>query len=229
MIIFFSLLGLVVLGYLFGNISNARIVSKIINKDITKLGSGNPGTMNVTRNFGVKLGLLTFLLDILKTVIPCLVAFLIATYVIGNYVNIFVYLTGLSVVIGHIFPIFFKFKGGKGVASTIGIYLVLFPFHTVAALILGLIVLLTFKIGSLTSFCVIIGLTVIGIIYAGNYIENILMVVLLVLILLMHHENIKKLLKGEERKVNLFKNKEDKTIIEDDINKTDNIKEDENK
>jgi len=221
-----SLTGLIILGYLMGNISNARIISRIINKDITKLGSGNPGTMNMTRNFGAKLGLLTLVLDIIKSVIPCLIAFLVAKYIVLDYINILIYATGLSVVIGHIFPVIYKFKGGKGVASTIGIFLVVYPIYTIIALILGLVVLLIFKIGSLTSFCVIISLSVVGIVFANNFVEIILVVLLLVIILLTHIQNIKKLLTGKENKVELFKNK-NHTNLDHQINKQDEIKEEE--
>lgn len=201
-------IALILFGYLFGNISNARLISKFIHQDITKLGSGNPGTMNVTRNFGVKLGLITFILDILKSVVPCLIAYFTAKYYLGNYINILVYATGLGVILGHIFPIFYKFKGGKGVASTIGVFSVLYPVWTLIFLAVGLLVLFTVQIGSVTSFSVIICLTIIGIIKATNYIEIIFVVLFLLIIILTHLENLKKLFTGKENRVKIFKKRD---------------------
>ena len=205
-ILIFSLL--IVVGYLFGNISNARIICKFIKSDITKLGSGNPGTMNMTRNFGWKLGLLTLVLDMLKSIIPCLIAYFVSKYVLGELVNIAVFATGISVMLGHIFPVFYKFKGGKGVASALGVFAVLYPIPTIIALVLGLLLLLIFQIGSLTSFCVIIGLGIISIIYASHFVEIILSCVIMLIVLLTHHENIVKLLTGKENKVKLFKKRD---------------------
>lgn len=204
----------IIFGYLFGNISNARILSKIVHQDITKLGSGNPGTMNMTRSFGLLMGLLTLILDILKAVIPCLLAYFTAKYYLEGFVNILVYTTGLSVVLGHAFPIFYKFKGGKGVASTIGIFFVLYPLWTLAFLGLGLIVLLVTQIGSLTSFTVIIGLCVIGYVFASHYAEYILISIILLLVLFLHRNNIKKLFTGKENRVSIFK----KTKKTEDLN-----------
>ncbi len=118
-----------VCSYLFGNVNWALIISKIKKTDIRKMGSGNPGTLNMSRNLGLKAGLLTFFLDIMKGVIPTLVAFLVfkdklftdCEFVIGDFA---IYLCGFFVVLGHIYPIFLKFKGGKGIASSIGVFAV---------------------------------------------------------------------------------------------------------
>ena len=215
--IILSFVILIIFGYLFGNISNARILSKIIHQDITKMGSGNPGTMNMTRSFGTLMGFLTLVLDILKSVIPCLVAYFTAKYLLEGYVNILVYATGLSVVLGHIYPVFYKFKGGKGVASTIGIFFVLYPIWTLIFLAVGLIVLLIIQIGSITSFSVIFGLSVIGIIYNNSFIEIILISVILLIILFAHRENLKKLFTGKENRVKLFKKKQKTTQNSEEI------------
>ena len=120
---------LAVASYLFGNVNWAIIISKLKKMDIRKMGSGNPGTLNMSRNLGLKAGLLTFFLDIMKGVIPTLLAHLIfkndyfldCEFIIADFA---IFLCGLSVVLGHIFPVFLKFKGGKGIASTIGVFLV---------------------------------------------------------------------------------------------------------
>lgn len=118
-----------ILSYLIGSINWALIISRLKHSDIRKMGSGNPGTLNMSRNLGLKFGLLTFFLDVFKGAMPTLFAFLFfgSDRFSGSefYVRDFaVYLCGLCVVLGHIYPIYFKFKGGKGIASTIGVFLV---------------------------------------------------------------------------------------------------------
>ena len=112
--------------YLFGNINWAIIISKLKKMDIRKMGSGNPGTLNMSRNLGLGIGLLTFFLDVLKGVAPTLLAYFLTRYrKFGefNVADFSIYLCGLCVVLGHIYPVFFKFKGGKGIASTIGVFI----------------------------------------------------------------------------------------------------------
>ena len=121
-----------VASYFFGNMNFALIISKLKNKDIRTMGSGNPGTLNMSRNFGLMTGLLTFFLDILKGALPTLLGWLLYKdiYVVDisgvsiQFSNLTMYLFGLCAVLGHIYPILLKFKGGKGIASTIGLFLV---------------------------------------------------------------------------------------------------------
>ena len=120
--------------YLIGSINWSIIISKAQKRDIRSLGSGNPGTLNMSRNFGLKFGLLTFLLDVLKGAVPTLVAFFVFKNRVFNssifrVSDLAIYLVGFSVVMGHIFPIFLKFKGGKGIASTIGVLIVSLSVH----------------------------------------------------------------------------------------------------
>ena len=97
--------------------------------DIRKLGSGNPGTLNMSRNLGLKAGLLTFFLDIMKGSVPTLIAFFVfkdkcfknSTFIIADFA---IFLCGFCAVLGHIYPVFLKFKGGKGIATTIGVFIV---------------------------------------------------------------------------------------------------------
>ncbi len=115
--------------YFFGNINWALIISKLKKTDIRKMGSGNPGTLNMSRNLGLKIGLLTFFLDIMKGVVPTLIVFFVfrhETFVVSGYriSDFAMYLCGFCVVLGHIYPVFLKFKGGKGIASTIGVFFV---------------------------------------------------------------------------------------------------------
>lgn len=111
--------------YLVGCFNFARFISRKKHKDITKIGSGNPGTMNMSREFGWKIGVITFFCDAFKGGIPTLIAHLIfKKYAFAGTVvrvsDVARYLAALFVIIGHIFPVTNRFKGGKGIASTFG-------------------------------------------------------------------------------------------------------------
>ena len=113
--------------YFVGCFNFAVIISKLKKSDIREIGSGNPGTMNMTRTFGVKIGVINFFCDALKGGLPVLAAYFIFrnTYFEGTNIEIsdFArYFFGLFVVIGHVFPVTMKFKGGKGIASTLGMF-----------------------------------------------------------------------------------------------------------
>jgi glycerol-3-phosphate acyltransferase PlsY len=115
-------------GYIFGSIPNAVIISKIKKVDIINVGSGNPGAGNVAREIGKFWGILVFILDILKTIIPMFLAdkvFHLNSFWTG--------ITGLSAVIGHCYSLFLRFKGGKGAASSAGVMLYLFPKFSIIA------------------------------------------------------------------------------------------------
>ena len=158
---------LAIASYMFGNINWAIIISKSKKQDIRKMGSGNPGTLNMSRNLGLKFGLLTFFLDIMKGVVPVLVAFFLfrnkvflgTEFVISDFA---VYLCGLFVVLGHIYPIVFKFKGGKGIASTIGVFIACESVSDgpwIAVIIMALVAALVFiyltEFGAMGSFIAI--------------------------------------------------------------------------
>ena len=121
--LYYVILG--VISYAIGNFSSARVVAKSKHDDITKYGSGNPGTLNTWRAFGFWAGIITFLLDMLKGVIPTLVAYFAFKHIPGCSSEIAVYVAGFSVVFGHIFPVFYGFKGGKGIATSVGVFLVI--------------------------------------------------------------------------------------------------------
>ncbi len=113
--------------YLIGCFNFARFISKRKHSDITKMGSGNPGTMNMSREFGLKIGLLTFFCDALKGGVPALISFFVyrkyvfagTAFEVADFTR---YFCGLFVVVGHIFPVTAGFKGGKGIASTLGLF-----------------------------------------------------------------------------------------------------------
>ena len=146
-----------VLSYFIGNVNFARIISRSKNKDITKIGSGNPGTMNMSREFGLKIGVLTLTLDIIKGVVPALTARLIYGGMYFGDSNLEIcetaqYLAGFFTVLGHIYPVIFGFKGGKGIATTIGVFLVGEWYITLIFAVLALLYILVTEMGSMGSF-----------------------------------------------------------------------------
>ena len=197
----------VICSYFFGNISVARFVAKTQKSDVTKLGSGNPGSTNILRNFGFKLGLLNLVLDCLKGFIPAFVAFKIFG---DNF--LYLYIAGISVIIGHIYPVIFKFKGGKGIASMLGVFFAADPIVALIVVVVAALSWLCFEYGSVASFLCVTALTV----YEGIRIKNLLpqpdsMVVCLILYAIFlitwfaHRGNIQRLLVGRENKVSLTK------------------------
>lgn len=116
-----------IVAYLIGCINFARLISRKKHKDITTIGSGNPGTMNMSRVFGAKVGVLTFVCDAFKGGVPALIAYFLTRGLVFSGTQTAVsdvarYYCGLCVIIGHIFPVTMKFKGGKGIASTLGLF-----------------------------------------------------------------------------------------------------------
>lgn len=131
----FYVLSSAVLSYLIGSISSAIIVSKVFyGKDIRKSGSGNAGATNTLRTFGKKAGLTVFLFDVLKGIIAVIIARAFVSYFGAEYICIPV--AGFFVQLGHIFPVFFGFRGGKGVATALGCAIAIMP--TTAFLLIGI-------------------------------------------------------------------------------------------
>lgn len=206
----------IVVSYLIGNISFARILSKHKKKDITKQGSGNPGTMNMLRTFGFGMGILTLLLDASKGVLAALLGLLMFGGA-GSPVTIMglqasptammgMYIGGLSVVLGHNFPIFYGFKGGKGVACIFGVYLVASPICVAICFVFAFIYLYVFDYAAVASF---IFLTVLTFLEAqkvkGNLIVTLLLFCLYFMTVYAHRANFYRLLVGKENKANLRK------------------------
>lgn len=205
--IWWQVLLVVVISYFCGNISFARIISMSKKDDITKMGSGNPGSTNILRNYGLKYGVLNLVLDMLKALIPCLVAY----YVFGkDYVML--YIAGLSSMLGHIYPVVYGFKGGKGIATMMGMFLAANPIATLIVLVIGFIVWAIFEYGSVVSFLCITSLTVIEGIRARMNLDltdrKIICLILFAIFLFTwyaHRKNIERLLLGKESKASLIK------------------------
>lgn len=205
--IWWQVLIVVAVSYLCGNVSFARIISKRRNQDITKLGSGNPGMTNTLRNFGLKLGLVNLLLDMLKAFIPALVAY----YVFGES-RVMLYIAGLSAMCGHIYPVVYKFKGGKGISSMMGIFLASNPIVTLLVMLVGTVVWIIFEYGSVVSFLCITSLTVIEGVRAKMTLPELdrkiiclMLFAIFIFTWYAHRKNIERLLLGKESKASIKK------------------------
>lgn len=183
-----------IIAYLLGNIATSYIVSKVFGKiDIRDYGSGNAGSTNVFRVLGAKAAVIAFLGDVLKGT----AAVLIGRYIGGSYGEI---LAGIFVIIGHNWPVFLGGKGGKGIATTIGLMLPIDPLMVVLILIVGIIVIATTRYVSLAS---ITGVTIypIAMIVTKKPAEYIVFSLILSAIAIYRHRaNINRLLKGTESK-----------------------------
>lgn len=185
-----------VIGYLLGNIQTAIIISKAYyHDDIRNHGSGNAGSTNMVRVFGIKPGAMTFVGDFLKAVVGVLLGRLL----MGVYGG---YITGLLVVVGHCYPVFLKFHGGKGVASSCGLAFMVNPLGAVCALAIGAGVFAVTKKVSIMSLLSILLFFVSVLIFKSSDVALIVLAALMVLIIYARHtENIKRLLHHEEPKL----------------------------
>lgn len=191
------------LAYLVGSINSAVIIAKLKKKNIKKVGSGNPGTMNMLRSVGKFLGCLTFILDFFKGVAIALIGALYFKTAFDTY------LLGTFVIIGHCFSVFLKFKGGKGVATALGVFAVANWIAFLVAFAFLLLYLVFFKVGFLGSLFTIGGLTLSNALYEGLYGRfetSIIIAVIFAIILFTHRKNIVRFLKGKEHSLSLYTN-----------------------
>lgn len=201
---------LLIIGYIIGNIETGYIFGKLNKMDIRNYGSGNAGATNTLRVLGPKAGLIVFLGDFCKSLIPCLVV----RYIFRDNVSLsYMYMLyiGLGVVLGHNFPFYLGFKGGKGVASTAGIIMALdikIAAVCLAAFIVIVAVTRYVSLASIVVMIIFIGMshllvkTNYGFANGSSPMEFILLVVVIgFLSIFMHRANIKRLLSGTENKI----------------------------
>ena len=199
---------LAVCSYLFGNINFAKIISKCKKDDITKHGSGNPGTLNMLRTFGFKWAIFNMTLEICKGLLPTLVAKLVFRG--ADFAQIAVYVAGVSVILGHIYPALYKFKGGKGVAAFAGFSFIALPWWV--ALIV-LVVCFTFvtitSIGSIGTLGFVLISAILQCIFINpsnnGWLCYVLLAFVVSLIMYVHRGNIKRLFQGKENPTNIRK------------------------
>jgi len=196
----------VILSYLLGSINFAYITARMKGIDISSEGSGNPGTSNVLRTLGKGSAAIVLFGDLLKGAIP----------IVFFYQDQYFLVYGLAAVVGHIYPVFYRFKGGKGVATYLGVYVAtvfmnpynsdLFNIEIFQIINIPVLAFFYFVIFKITRVSAIASLTTVLItvsllIYTNNEISNVVvLVVLFVLIFIKHSENIKRLREGKENK-----------------------------
>ncbi|CAL7961831.1 Glycerol-3-phosphate acyltransferase [Alphaproteobacteria bacterium] len=186
---------LVMLSYVIGSILNGIIIAKIAGLgNLRKQGSGNVGATNVTRIGGKKLGIITAILDCLKG--------WIAVYITQNFAHsgYIVALAGYMVVVGHVFSIFDKFNGGKGVATSIGVFFALDWHLCIVAITIWLILFLLFKISSLSSLVSIFCTAVVSY-FTTSRINSLFITIIALLIIYTHRSNIILLLHRSEKPI----------------------------
>ncbi len=186
----------IVAAYLIGNLSPATTISRAYGLDIRKEGSGNPGTTNMLRVVGKKAALMTLLIDIAKGV----VAVLIGKYTGGEALSV---LCGLSVFVGHIFPALYGFKGGKGIATALGVLLALHPIIALICLGIAAIGFVTARRVSVGSLLAALCLPFLSWVYLPDYI--IVFTIMAAIVFVKHRSNLQRLIKGEEPKVSFNK------------------------
>ena len=181
--------------YLLGSIPFGFILAKIfLKKDIRDIGSGNIGATNALRTGSKFLGYATLILDITKAILPVL-------YVKFNYPD-YIYIAALSTFLGHVFPIWLKFKGGKGVATYVGI---LFSINLILGLVFIVSWAVTFLISKYSSLSSLIASLIVPVylIIFENY-NSIFFIIMFVLIFYTHRENVKRLKNKEEGKTKIY-------------------------
>lgn len=199
-----------VVSYFIGNINAAVILARLKHGDIRKSGSGNPGTMNVVRTYGKLVGILCLILDAVKAAVPAFFAwwwFAGTPYDLSDKFGL--YLSGLAVVVGHIWPVTMKFRGGKGIACIIGISLLANPIVTLISFAAGLLFIIIFKIGAMGSFIMIFTPNIYEAIMLGTSAPAVsaLVFATVALALLAHRSNIIRLFTGKENLTVFFPKK----------------------
>lgn len=204
-----------VIGYVFGLLQSGYIIGKINHIDIREYGSGNSGTTNTIRTLGKKWGILTFLGDGLKPIFAIIVVALLFSKSCEGHMFLISIYAGLGAILGHNFPFYMHFKGGKGIATTGGMILALAYFDwrfVVCALATFFLCLVLTKYVSLSSMLLTVGFFLEIVVWGQLGLVNglakedrietyIVVFVITVLSIIRHKENIKRLLNGTERRV----------------------------
>ena len=182
--------------YLIGSIPFGFLLTKFfLKKDIRDIGSGNIGATNALRTGNKAIGYSTLSLDILKAVLPVI-------FIKFNYPD-YIYLSSLCVFIGHVFPLWLKFKGGKGIATYVGILFCIDIMFGLIFIFTWLIIYLIFKYSSLSSLIASLSIPAYLLLFLNG--KNIFFfLIMFVLIFFTHRENIKRLINKEESKTKIY-------------------------
>ncbi len=207
-----------VIAYLIGSINFSIIISKkMAGFDIREKGSGNAGTTNMLRAVGKKAAVITLICDILKGVVSILIAVLIGkiTKSLDNNLNaLLVQLAGIFVILGHTFPIFFKFKGGKGIATALGVLLITNWQIGLICLVFALVLIALTKMVSVGSISAAILFPILVVFINQNYIVPtsnsnwsylIFSIIIALLVIFNHRANVQRILNGTENRISFKK------------------------
>lgn len=202
---FLLTIGIIMAAYLIGNINPAIIIGRIYGIDIKREGSGNAGTTNALRVLGKKAAVITLLIDIAKGMLAVNLGYIAAHSAIieGWWQMNLAFICAVAVFVGHIWPVFFQFKGGKGVATAFGAITAISPLLGFSLLgVVALIVLITRRM-SAGSILGALSAPILAWIFIPEFLPGIC--VMVVIVVLKHQSNIHRLLKGEEPKLNFKK------------------------
>lgn len=210
----------VLVSYLLGSLNFSIIFSKgVVKKDIRESGSGNAGATNMLRTYGKKFALLTMLGDIIKVAIAIIIAFLIfgspVKYLFASptdptelqQIMFYKQFAGFFCVIGHIFPVFFKFKGGKGVAACTGMVIMVDWRIALILFVIFVIIVAISKWISLGSITIAILYPVLLYVFYKNTIVTLIALIFAVMVVVAHRQNIKRILNKTENKISFKKKK----------------------
>ncbi len=201
-----------IIAYLIGSINFSVILSKkMAGFDVREKGSGNAGTTNMLRSVGKKAAALTLICDVLKGIVAILIAMFIGwAFKIENQ-SLLVQIAGIAVVLGHTFPIFFGFKGGKGVATSLGILIMSNWQIGLICLVFGVLLIALTRMVSLGSCAAAVLFPVLTLFITDNYIVSqgsgylIYSIILAVIVLFNHRSNIKRIMSGTENRISFKK------------------------
>ena len=203
---------IIITAYLIGSINFAVILSgAFLKKDVRELGSGNAGATNVLRNAGLLPGILTFFCDVLKGFAATFAGKMVFDYIIKSSMAEWsepiygAYFCGLACMLGHVFPIFFQFKGGKGVAVSVGIFAVCSPISIIIGLLSFAVIVIvskTVSLGSVIATVIVVTLSILFNDGSGHILPKAISSVCMGLIIIIKHkENIKRIIAETETKI----------------------------
>ncbi|MFZ2200846.1 MAG: glycerol-3-phosphate 1-O-acyltransferase PlsY [Leptotrichiaceae bacterium] len=205
---------LILIAYVLGSIPNALWVGKTFkNIDVREHGSKNTGSTNAARVLGAKLGIFTLILDILKGALPTYLGIVLGADLLTRMTGIDkldVIVIGMAAILGHTFSLFLKFKGGKAVATTLGVFLVLVPYAILILLVVFFVIFGLTKYVSLASIVSAVALPITVYLTTRHIPLTILGIIIGLLVIIRHKENIKRLINGTESKLSFSKDKKDK-------------------
>lgn len=200
---FFWIILVLLISYLLGSANFSIIISKIYKKDIRKMGSGNAGFSNALRSFGVLFAILTFIGDFAKGFLSVYLGKILLNKCDISNELMFLVLVGFFCCMGHMYPCFFKFKGGKGILTTWAFNLLINWKIFLTLIITFLIILLIFKIISLASISAAVIYPISTLIFTNSISSFAISLALSIIIIIKHKSNIKRLIDGKENKISI--------------------------